>query len=149
MVNYVQFTNSTLSITKKVAAHNITYSWQNQVADFPIAGNLSTVQPVQFNGWRNPGISIMFSLYLNTSNNPSGFMTWTDWINLSKATSTTTLKIQLTDDSTVLFTSYAKSSTGVTEIPVQISNWSTSIDPKEDFTNNTIIINAQLIETSS
>ena len=98
--NYVKLTNSTLSIDKKLLVYSLNYNWSNQVADFPIPGNLTTIQSVQFNGWKNPGYNIRFTIPL--VDNPSGFITWEEWNKIVRTTSTTLLSIQVSSSETLI-----------------------------------------------
>lgn len=145
MANYVRLINSTESVNAKIACYNIPYNWNNQTSPVPIPGNFSNIQPVQFNGWENPAIVLNFNLYLD--NNPSGFLTWAEWMKLVKSQSPTLLTIVVGATDTSI-TSYANSTIGTTSIPIQIVSFDTNFDPNNDADVGMINISARCLETS-
>lgn len=144
MVNSVTLINATESINAKIAVYNIPYTWNSQTQDFDIPKNYTTISPVQYNGLKNPTFTLKFALYW--VDNPSGFITWEQWMKLCRSTTPTTMNIVLSS-SDIDFKSYATTSSGTKDIKIQIINFTTVLDPNDSVNSDIIDITATVMET--
>lgn len=142
MANKVTIINSTEGVSSDILCYSITYNWNNLAQDFEIPGS-STIQPVQFNGWKNPAFTLNFTIDLGGI--IGGTLTWANWNKIVKSSSNSTLQVVLTD-SNLSFGSYANSSTITTDISFRVVSYSVSINPSDNRNSNLIDIQAQCIE---
>jgi len=145
MVNSVTLINTTESVNAKIACYKIPLNWTNQTGDFPIPGNFTTIKPIQFNGWTNPTYTLQFVIYLK--DNPSGFITWEEWMKIVKSSVPTKMNIVISG-SDISFKSYATSATGTSDIYFQVINFNTTLDPSDNTDSNTIDITATVMEST-
>jgi hypothetical protein len=108
-----------------------TYSWTNLYRDFPLPGQYSGVQAVQYSGWKNPTMNISF--YIELTNPTTGTMTWTQWNMILRDTTNKTYLSLIFGNSDTAFTSFAgiasSSTTATSSIPIQVMDYNVTIDP--------------------
>ena len=143
-MNTITLTNSAVNSgnSMKVLSQNFNYVWGNLTKDYPIRGKKDIIS-VQATGWKNPVISMQCVLPL--SNTPIGTMTWNQFMQLARNTTSTTYLNASTGTSDTVFSSYAHSSTGVTSIPVVITDFQLITSPDQDADKYYLTIN--MVET--
>lgn len=141
MANYLQLSNTTEGITKRLLVYSLDYSWNNLVSDYPIPGKFGILEN-QHQGWTNPSMSLDFTIPVSTTD--SSLLTWTDWNRLARSTSETIMTVNI-GSSNVMFSSFASSSSGVSSIPIAIKSFRIRISPKDNNTNY-YTVNATLVE---
>jgi hypothetical protein len=121
MSNSVTLTNSTVNsgVAMKLLSGLVAFRWETLVAQYPQPGRF-TVAPGLFQGWKNPGFNIIFSIQL-TNPASSTLITLPQFFSVLRSQSPTYLTITVGDNDTV-FPSYATSSSGVTSIPIMFSD---------------------------
>ena len=77
MVNSVTIINSLEGVNAKILCYSINYNWNNLAQSFEIPGS-NTIQGVQFNGWKNPGITLNFTIDYS-GDISGGYITWEQW----------------------------------------------------------------------
>lgn len=107
------------------------YSWGNLTRDFPLPGQYTGVTGVEYKGWKNPMFSISF--YIELSNPTAGAITWTQFNMIVRdAVNKTYMNLKFGTNDTE-FSSFASvpysTSTGVTSIPIQITDFNAILDP--------------------
>lgn len=152
MAEIITFKHSVLG-NKKVLANNIRYAWKNFNSVASVEGkgllNDNGISSVSQKGWSNPTISMNIVLPDKSSAwyTTNGMMSWADFnayvrdVKTSAATGLILSIISEADNSRTL-TSYASSSSGVTDIPVVVDSYTVSIDPK----SNLYTVNINFIE---
>jgi hypothetical protein len=145
MVNSVRIINSLESINRQILCYGITYNWNSQVQDFTVPGS-STIQPVQFNGWKNPGITLNFTIDISGSQYSSAtYLSWTLWNTIVKSQYNSVLQITI-GDTDMAFGSYAYSGANTTSISFRVVSYTVNMDPSDNKNSNLINITAQLLE---
>lgn len=131
MANNVTLTNAGVNsgVALKVLSPQIGYVWGNLVKEFPIPGK-NDITDVQMKGWKNPLINVQ--LIIQQSNPAAGCITYAQFMAMVRDTTNKTYLSITSGISDVAFKSYAHNSSGVTSIPIQITDFKISLGPDDD-----------------